>query len=81
MDKLVVEICEKFIRDNDAVPTELGFEGFPASICASVNDMVVHGIPDDYKLNLDYRKAMDLLGNTVVVPIIKMICERVLEDE
>ena len=41
----------------------------------------LNGYPDDYKLNLDYRKAMDLLGNTVVVPIIKMICERVLEDE
>lgn len=41
----------------------------------------LNGYPDDYKLNLDYRKAMDLLGNTVVVPIIKMICERVLVDE
>lgn len=41
----------------------------------------LNGYPDDYKLNLDYRKAMDLLGNTVVVPIIKMICERVLLDE
>ena len=41
----------------------------------------LNGYPDDYKLNLDYRKAMDLLGNTVVVPIIKMICDRIIEDK
>lgn len=39
------------------------------------------GYPDDYKLDIDYNKGMDLLGNTVVVPVIKKICERVLADE
>ena len=40
-------LCEKFILDHDAVPTCKGFEGFPATLCTSVNDVVVHGIPDD----------------------------------
>ena len=39
------QLCEKFILDNDAVPTCKGFEGYPATLCTSVNDVVVHGIP------------------------------------
>ena len=42
--------AEKFIRSQDGVPAFLGYRGFPASICASPNSMVVHGIPDDRKL-------------------------------
>lgn len=36
---------EKFIIDSGATPSCLGYEGFPASTCISVNDVVVHGIP------------------------------------
>ena len=43
-------VAETFIRDNGAIPSFLGFEGFPAAICASVNDVVVHGFPSDYTL-------------------------------
>ena len=39
------QLCEKFILDNEAVPTCKGFEGYPATLCTSVNDVVVHGIP------------------------------------
>ena len=39
------DIADKFIRSMDAVPSCLGYEGFPKSICISVNDEVVHGIP------------------------------------
>lgn len=39
--------AEEFIRDNGAIPACKGYEGFPASICASVNDQVVHGIPSE----------------------------------
>jgi len=42
-------IAEKFIRRHRGVPTFLGYRGFPASICASPNDMVVHGIPGKYR--------------------------------
>ena len=39
------EAAEKFIRSQDAVPAFKGYRGFPGSICASPNSMVVHGIP------------------------------------
>jgi len=39
------EIAESVIRDAGATPSFLGYHGYPASICASVNDRVVHGIP------------------------------------
>ncbi len=39
-------LVEKFIIDSGAIPACKNYEGFPASICASVNDMVVHGIPN-----------------------------------
>lgn len=39
------EVAEQVIRDAGAVPSFKGYHGFPASICASVNDRVVHGIP------------------------------------
>ncbi len=39
------QIGEEYIRDHHAVPSFKGFEGFPASLCLSVNDVVVHGIP------------------------------------
>ena len=39
------KVAEAVIRDHGATPTFLGYNGFPGSICASVNDVVVHGIP------------------------------------
>jgi methionyl aminopeptidase len=42
--------AERFIRSRGAVPTFKGYRGFPGSICASPNAMVVHGIPGPYKL-------------------------------
>lgn len=43
-------IAEQFIRDHGATPTFLGYNGFPNSICASVNENVVHGIPNNTPL-------------------------------
>lgn len=40
-------VAETVIRDHGAYPTFLGYNGFPGSICASVNDVVVHGIPNE----------------------------------
>lgn len=56
------KLCEDFIRSNDAVPTCKGFEGYPATLCTSVNDTVVHGIPDNYKL-----KNGDIITIDVVI--------------
>ncbi len=44
------EAAERFIRSQGATPAFKGYRGFPGSICASPNDMVVHGIPGPYKL-------------------------------
>ncbi len=44
------KIAEEFIRDHGAIPLFKGFNGFPGSLCISVNDQVVHGIPNDYRL-------------------------------
>jgi methionyl aminopeptidase len=42
--------AEKMIRDAGALPTFKGYHGFPYSICASVNEQVVHGFPSEYAL-------------------------------
>jgi methionyl aminopeptidase len=42
-------IAEDVIRSHDAVPTSKGYKGFPAAICISPNEMIVHGIPSDYR--------------------------------
>jgi methionyl aminopeptidase len=39
-------IAEKFIRSHDAEPSFKGYQGFPGNICTSVNEQLVHGIPD-----------------------------------
>jgi len=43
-------IAETFIRDNGAIPAFKGYNGFPNTLCTSVNDEVVHGIPSGYVL-------------------------------
>lgn len=44
------KIAEEYIRDNGAVPAFLGYGGFPKTLCTSVNDEIVHGIPSGYRL-------------------------------
>jgi methionyl aminopeptidase len=44
------QAAEKFIRSQGATPAFKGYRGFPGSICASPNSMIVHGIPGAYKL-------------------------------
>ena len=44
-------IAEEFIRANGAEPAFLGYQGYPASVCISVNEQVVHGIPGDRVIN------------------------------
>lgn len=45
--KYLNDIAMDIIKRNKAIPTFLGYNGFPASICASVNEQVVHGIPSE----------------------------------
>jgi methionyl aminopeptidase len=44
------ELADEFIRSQGGLPTFKGYRGYPASICTSPNDMIVHGIPGPYAL-------------------------------
>ena len=44
------KLCEDFITSHDGVPSCKGYEGFPCALCTSVNEVVVHGIPNNRKL-------------------------------
>src|SRR5260221_4943439 len=57
-------IAEQHIRSFGGIPTFKGYRGFPGSICASPNDMIVHGIPGSYRL-----KDGDLLSVDVGVTL------------
>ena len=57
------QLCEKFILDNDSVPSCKGYEGYPATLCTSVNDVVVHGIPHKD----DILKDGDIITIDVVI--------------
>ena len=71
------QIAEKMIRDAGALPTFKGYNGFPYSICASVNEQVVHGFPSGYKLkegdifSIDCGATLDgFVGDTATtVPV------------
>lgn len=56
------ELAEEYIRERRGIPSFQGYRGFPASICTSVNDVVVHGIPDKTRL-----KEGDIIGVDVGV--------------
>ena len=43
-------IAEEFIRSQGGIPTSKGYRGFPKAICISPNDMIVHGIPGEYRV-------------------------------
>ena len=53
------KIAEEFIRDNGGVPAFKGYGGFPNTLCASLNEQVVHGIPNDNPLNEGDVISMD----------------------
>ncbi len=59
LDKLAYD----FIKSKDATPSFLGFEGFPASTCTSINDEVVHGIPSNRALKNGDIISIDIGAN------------------
>ena len=71
------QMAEKGIRELGGVPTFMGYHGYPASICASVNAEVVHGIPGDYVLregdllSIDIGTTLDgyVSDSAVTVPV------------
>ncbi len=54
------KLAEDFIKGHDATPSFKGFEGFPSSICTSINDEVVHGIPSKRKLKTGDIISIDI---------------------
>jgi len=44
------KVAEEFIRDNGGIPSFKNYNGFPATLCISVNEVVVHGFPGNYEL-------------------------------
>ncbi len=54
------EMAEKGIRELGGIPTFKGYHDYPASICASVNDEVVHGVPGDYVLREGDLLSIDI---------------------
>ena len=79
-------LCEKFILDHDAVPSCKGYEGFPATLCTSVNDVVVHGIPDDTVLHNGDIITIDVVigyhgyqGDAAWTYILRRLCMKVLK--
>jgi len=55
--KEIEKFADAYIRENNAIPAFKGYNGFPASICTSVNNEVIHGIPSDKVL-----EEGDILG-------------------
>ena len=47
--KEIDRMCEDMLRSHGCVPSFLNYQGFPASVCISINDEVVHGIPDKHR--------------------------------
>jgi methionyl aminopeptidase len=78
--------AEKMIRDRGALPTFKGYHGYPFSICASVNEQVVHGFPSNYKLkegdifSIDVGATLDgFVGDTATTVPVGRVSEDRLE--
>ena len=79
------QAAEKMIRDAGAIPTFKGYNGFPYSICASVNEQVVHGFPSGYKLkegdifSIDCGVTLEgFVGDTAATVPVGQVDEQVL---
>ena len=57
------ELIERFIRSEGANPSCLGYGGFPASACISINEVVVHGIPDDRVIREGDIVSVDIVAD------------------
>lgn len=78
--------AEKMITDAGALPTFKGYHGFPYSICASVNEQVVHGFPSDYKLkdgdifSIDCGATLEgFVGDTAITVLVGTVSEETLQ--
>src|SRR3954468_2994646 len=77
--------AERMIRDAGAKPTFKGYHGFPFSICASINEQVVHGFPSSYKLkegdifSIDVGATLEgFVGDTALTVPVGKVSEKLL---
>ena len=82
----VNDAADRMIRDAGAYPTFKGYNGFPFSICASVNEQVVHGFPSTYELqqgdifSIDVGVTLDgFVGDTATTIPVGTVSEERLE--
>lgn len=80
LDRVAEEMCYQY----DSTPAFKGYEGFPATLCTGVNNIVVHGIPDEYVLKNGDIVSLDLgvryksgIGDTAVTVIIGEVSKEV----
>jgi methionyl aminopeptidase len=80
------DAADKMIRDGGAYPTFKGYNGFPYSICASVNEQVVHGFPSEYELkegdifSIDVGATLEgFVGDTATTVAIGKVSEDLLK--
>ena len=59
------KIAEDFIRSQGAIPSFLNYEGYPKSVCTSINDVVCHGIPCD----TDVLHEGDIINGDIVISL------------
>lgn len=78
------QYAEQLCIDNKVIPAFKGYEGFPATLCTGVNDVVVHGIPDDYVLedgdvlSVDFGiKYKDVYSDTSYTVIIGEVSDEI----
>jgi methionyl aminopeptidase len=78
--------AEGFIRKRGAVPTFKGYQGFPGSVCVSINEQVVHGIPSGRKLkdgdivSIDCGATLNgYIGDAAVTLLVGKVSPRVVE--
>ena len=58
------QICRKYCEDHGAIPACLNYEGFPMSVCTSINEVVCHGIP----------KEEDVLEEVDIINVPSTVC-------
>ena len=58
--KYLDNVAEEYIRQKHATPAFKGYQGFPASLCISINEAVVHGIPDERRLEEGQIVSIDI---------------------
>lgn len=80
------QLVHDYTLSKGAVPAPLGYQGFPKSVCTSVNEVVCHGVPDNYVLkdgdiiNVDVTSKLDgFYGDTSKTFIIGSVSDKVMD--